>query len=362
MTEVDPNIYAMARNYLEWARIHPPTSGAGRPIPMEANVYLGSNSRYGVALRWTGGVDWIATRPGGQNLMMLGVPPNYPAIVIVDLDFTHGDVPDEIIRRLRAPIVAALTDTGTAFLPVSGRAVANLGNNFPSLELIERQGLSCVFRMGEVPYISGFDANEDPPLYFLARLPQMVSSYAEGIEALKPPSVKLAEAQGLRVRRQGDMFAIPTTWRSHDLRAMGAVFSTTVTVSRKIVPSRDVFTRMRASMMAMSNVADRIVWGEESPPLPQPVPPPPPPPDPRIDADGLITVEHTHRRGLYGTAHTATELAYLHDGTMFARGTIEHDPAHVLMDGRNPDHKPLPLPGKTWWLVARNTVPIQERR
>lgn len=342
-TDVDHNIYAATRSYLDFAAAHPPSSGQPRPRFDETAVFLSEYSRAGLMLNVRQDVDYFATMPGGQALLIRGAPPTYPPVTIIDLDMTF-DMSDPILRRLRDPVVAALADTGTPFIPVSGRAVQNTVGGprmWASLELIDRDGLQCVFRVGERCYISGYDANEDPPLYFLARLPHEVTTYAEAIEALKPRSVKLAEAQGLRVRRQGDMFAIPTTWRSHDLRAMGAVFSTNVTINRRMP---------RVSSMARWTI---MISGDEVPA------------ESVESAEAreieYLTVTHSRRRGLYGTAHTATELAYLPDGTMFARGRIEHDPRGVREEGRDPDHQPLPLPGKTWWLVAKNTVPIQER-
>jgi len=61
-------------------------------------------------------------------------------------------------------------------------------------------------------FLSAFDDNEPGfGLYFLAELPQGVSpaTVDEAREALKPNLVKGAEAQGLPVLRQGDVFAIP---------------------------------------------------------------------------------------------------------------------------------------------------------
>lgn len=74
-------------------------------------------------------------------------------------------------------------------------------------------------------FLSGFDHQERQPLYFFCELPRGVkpTTVAEAYEALKPEPVKLAEANGRSVLRQGDIFAIPvpdTDLRS--LRKMGA--------------------------------------------------------------------------------------------------------------------------------------------
>lgn len=59
-------------------------------------------------------------------------------------------------------------------------------------------------------FLSSFDYNEARPLYFLCELPRRVkpATVDEAYEALKPAEVLAAEAQGLDVSRQGDVFAI----------------------------------------------------------------------------------------------------------------------------------------------------------
>lgn len=60
-------------------------------------------------------------------------------------------------------------------------------------------------------FLSAFDENEPTPLYFLAQLPAGArpATVAQAREALKPPEVLAAEAAGVTVQRQGDVFAIP---------------------------------------------------------------------------------------------------------------------------------------------------------
>lgn len=67
-------------------------------------------------------------------------------------------------------------------------------------------------RRERVRFLSSFDYQEARALYFLCELPRtpVVETVEQAFEALKPPSVKDAEAAGLNVSRQGDMFAIPT--------------------------------------------------------------------------------------------------------------------------------------------------------
>jgi hypothetical protein len=60
-------------------------------------------------------------------------------------------------------------------------------------------------------YLSGFDANERIPLYFLATLPATSAQTVEAaVDSLAPRAVHAAYARGLDVERQGDMFAIET--------------------------------------------------------------------------------------------------------------------------------------------------------
>lgn len=281
--------------------------------------------------------DVISSSPGGLMLMVWGRPPRYPAnpMLVLGLAF---DLDDKTVHQLRTPIAKALEDKGIPFLPVAwgaiGEASARSANGWGSVKLIERVGMNCVFRGFGSHYISGFDANEKPPLYFLAELPCAVSTHAEGIEALKPRSVKLAEAQGIEVLRQGDMFAIPTKLHKHDLACMGAKFDTEL---KEEIQQRE--------FVGQWNI---IVTNRHG------------------DVIRPSTTTISRRRGLYGTAHTASELAYLPDGTMFARGSLIHDPRGVLMESRAADHAELKLPGRFWYLIARNTVPViaraQERR
>lgn len=64
---------------------------------------------------------------------------------------------------------------------------------------------------------------------------------------------------------------------------------------------------------------------------------------------------------IYGTAHSATELAHVR-GAVYVRGTVSHVPG--LEPGRNgaPDHRPLTLTADRWYLAVRNAVPRQARR
>lgn len=61
-----------------------------------------------------------------------------------------------------------------------------------------------------VTMLSDWDRNEPSGRgYFLCEIPGKVSTIEEAYEALKPQVVKDAEASGIEVKRQGDIFAIP---------------------------------------------------------------------------------------------------------------------------------------------------------
>lgn len=231
----------------------------------------------------------IFTSPGNYNLW-------HSHLNILGLDFLF-DVPDHILTKLRGIVASVLEERGMSFIPLSWNAGVRLhpNNDWKDFVLVDRVGLECVVRLDDRYYISGYDRNENPPLYFLARLPHAVATYTEAIEALKPESVKLAEAEGVKVLRQGDMFAIPTNYTDVSLVQMGAIFDD------------------------------------------EPYP----------------------RHGLYGTGHFASQHARLPDGTTLGRGSIIHKPIN-----RRADHAPLLLVPEdgTWFLIVKNTVPIQQER
>jgi hypothetical protein len=60
-------------------------------------------------------------------------------------------------------------------------------------------------------FLSGYDLNEPGLSYFFCELPPdaMPSTIEEAYQMLKPESVKVAEAQRKKVKRQGDIFLIP---------------------------------------------------------------------------------------------------------------------------------------------------------
>lgn len=204
----------------------------------------------------------------------------------------YGYMGGLIGRRLRRLIDAAAARETIPVLPVAftpwNRAISPGGGTFT---LVHRRGRECVFsrttKSCQTDYfLSGFDSNESPPLYFLTQLPGPVTSVKQAREALKPPSVVLAEQDGRKVYRQGDMFAVPTELTTPQI----------------------------------------------------------------VDLDGSFGPEVA----LYGTAHYATLVASLPDGTQFAQGWMTHTPSD-----RPPDHGPLRLATRKWHLIAKNTTPMR---
>ena len=72
-------------------------------------------------------------------------------------------------------------------------------------------------------FVSSFDYNEPAPLYFLAALPasSRAMTVTDAIADLAPASVHAAMSAGLDVKRQGDIFFIPTSATDETLAARG---------------------------------------------------------------------------------------------------------------------------------------------
>lgn len=115
-------------------------------------------------------------------------------------------------------------------------------------------------------FLSSFDHQEARPLYFLCELPRGCGARTveEAYEALKPAQVKQAEAAGLDISRQGDMFAIPTELTTREVK--------------KLTPL------------------------------------------------GKGRIVKRPRFGVLGTRHTASEIVFATEGRVYARGTLYHEP------------------------------------
>jgi len=151
-------------------------------------------------------------------------------------------------------------------------------------------------------FISGFDMQEQPPLYFLAQLPDRgrMFSVQDAILLLAPPIVHKAREANRQVYRQGDVFFVETSLSDADIR----------------------------------NRSGRIVEGSTSQDQPR------------------------RGRDIYRTGHIATRVARMRSGVQLAAGRVEHWPMFTEAD-RRPEHRPLQLPDDRWFLCIRNTVPRQ---
>lgn len=168
-------------------------------------------------------------------------------------------------------------------------------------------------------FLSGFDHQEPRPLYFfceLAPTDPAPETIADAYQDLKPDAVKIAEAMGRRITRQGDIFAIETRMDRRTLRKMGATFA------------------KRDGQIEEEEYATENYRGEP------------------IMMRRYVQTEPPAI--LLGTNHRATESATLPDGTTFARGILWHRP-----EGRDADHRRQKMAdGKAWHLIVKNTVPI----
>lgn len=168
-------------------------------------------------------------------------------------------------------------------------------------------------------YLSSFDYNEPHRPYFMCELPYgcKATTVDEGVDALMPDVIRSAIAQGIDVKRQGDIYAIPTNLTTEVLESLALP----VTVRRYIIgehnyAERDVtLRRPRANETYPSGTLD-----------------------------------------ILGTNHRATHMILTRDGQWYGRGTLSHAPS-----GREPDHRAVKLDGAEWYAFVKNTVPITGR-
>lgn len=182
-------------------------------------------------------------------------------VYVLNMDHPLADLP---VPEWRRRVLAAAKSVGVEVLPLSETALQAAMRAAGEMRprLVVRGGYEAVFTLGEDYYLSGYDQQERPPLYFLCRLPGPVSSVAEARESLKPDSVKEALASGVRVERQGDLFFIETHMTYEDVKGHAPLWN------------------------------------------------------------GLTGFA----KPLYGTAHTASRVARLPSGVMMASGTVRHKP------------------------------------
>ncbi len=171
----------------------------------------------------------------------------------------------------------------------------------------------------EAYFLSAFDEQESPPLYFLAQLPDGISeprSVGEAFEALKPEMVRRAEADGKAITRQGDVFAVEVGMSTRELSALGA--------TAVITPPEEVST---------------------------------------ADPERYRRWRKQHNLGgteswVLGVNHTASETMTAGDGHFtYARGTLRHRRVVHGVITRGEHRRQRMGDGKTWHLLVKNTVP-----
>ena len=190
-------------------------------------------------------------------------------------------------------------------------------------------------RMRRAKFLSAFDHNEGL-CYFLCELPRTKArTVDEGFAALMPAEVKRAQDAGLTVERQGDVFAIPTSMTTRELKARA--IDQTITKYEPVATYSAVFGRRRNPDTGEIEIArfpepfEQTVWDH----VPYPV-------------------KSLRSEPLLRTNHVATEQITTVDGDTYARGMLHHRP-----ERRDPDHRRVRLgDGRTWYRILKNTVPL----
>lgn len=204
------------------------------------------------------------------------------------------------------------------------------------------RGIWTVRHSRKAYFLSGFDHNEPRPLYFFCELPKTAhpESVAQAYEDLKPDAVKLAEEMNRPVIRQGDIFAVPLTVTTAELRKQGAQLRHRNRQTRSKPLSKEAQAKLMRKFDVDKQHQDWI-WDYADP-----------------HNSDLIKIVYIDRTNLLETNHEATDVAYMPNGTTLARGILWHSPP-----GREPDHIRRKLgDGKTWHLIQKNTVPIGKTR
>jgi hypothetical protein len=204
-------------------------------------------------------------------------------------------------------------------------------------------------------FLSGYDENErgrtGQGLYFLAQLPADAEpvTVAEAYDCLKPAEVRVAEAEGRDVVRQGDVFAIESRLSPATLKAMGAErpgLSDDELAGLARMRKHHAAAVARNGEAVMDTLAgkDGTMFTDE-PEVPERIP-------------GMGKTENW----VLGVNHTGTDVLVSPAGTTWARGTLKHKRISWTWQGvfaGLPEHKRVKLgDGKTWYHVVKNTVPM----
>lgn len=168
-------------------------------------------------------------------------------------------------------------------------------------------------------YLSSFDYSEPHRPYFMCELargftPETVD---QAIACLMPNEVAEAIDSGLEVLRQGDVFAIPTSLTTKELKSRARTFFRTVYVEDgdgQMVPD-EILDAVRSKL--------------------------------RDDKHAMVL----------GTNHAPTHAILTKDGDWYGKGRLYHTPGAW----RTPDHRVVKLgDGQTWYRMVKNTVPLDK--
>lgn len=167
---------------------------------------------------YTNSARRLVTSAGGYNLLIQNANSD------IQLNLSRAvSLEKRTEDSYRDQAAAVMESMGIPFIPIAEASTFRL--NAPTRKLVHRQGYEAVFSVvkGEQTefYLSAYDTQESPPLYFLCQLPRPVATVDEAREALKPDSVLRAEKAGLEVKRQGDLFAIASSLTDDQLRDAG---------------------------------------------------------------------------------------------------------------------------------------------
>ena len=194
-------------------------------------------------------------------------------------------------------------------------------------------------RNARAKFLSAFDHNENW-CYFLCELPRCnARTVDEAFEALKPAEVARAIDAGLAVERQGDIFAIPTSLTTRELKLRAKI----QTITRYEQTGVEIITQGRRfnreigdyEVVALDEPYEHAIWDHVE-----------------------YQVPALRMRPLLGTNHVATEQITTLDGDTYARGMLRHRP-----ERRDPDHRMIKLgDGRSWYRILKNTVPLATTR
>ena len=238
------------KGHSHWAIAHKfargATKGRGSRVFIEDDKIYSYGHHFVLGTRkeegdWGCGVKFIingdrysSSTSGHTNLVIHACKPNvqipYSALDaagLAELNFNRHIAPDSDLR-----VVAYQDDQWYPVCRTCGRDVdpirtvhrIDTSNLCPSPDAEEPVRYEhvlggVVVALGDKYYLSAIDRNEPWGLraYFLCQLPYGVSSIEDAYDALKPQRVKDAEAGGIEVRRQGDVFLIRVTEKDWNL-------------------------------------------------------------------------------------------------------------------------------------------------